>query len=84
MFRIMFLHLVELVFTRLAPLPVRIEMVFQIVVALIEAVQIVQVNVNDLAVVLQVDLDVFLFGMQVLVEPNREVQRAELQISDLV
>ena len=59
-------------------------MVVQIVVVLIEAVHAVQVNVNDLAVVLQVDLDVFLFGMTVLVEPNREVQEAELQISDLV
>ena len=56
-------------------------MVVQIVLVLIEAVQ---VNVNDLAVVLQVDLDVFLFGMIVLVEPNREVQETELQISDLV
>ena len=74
----------ELVFTRLAPLPVRFEMVVQIVVVLIEAVNAVQVNVNDLAVVLEVDLDVFPFGMIVLVEPNREVQGSELQISDLV
>ena len=59
-------------------------MVVQIVVVLIEAVNAVQVNVNDLAIVLQVDLDVFLFGMIVLVEPNREVQETELQISDLV
>ena len=59
-------------------------MVVQIVVVLIEAVHAVQVNVNDLAIVLQVDLDVFLFGMIVLVEPNREVQETELQISDLV
>ena len=59
-------------------------MVVQIVVVLIEAVNAVQVNANDLAVVLQVDLDVFLFGMIVLVEPNREVQESELQISDLV
>ena len=81
MVTISFLHIVELVFTRLAPLPVRFEMVVQIVIVLIEAVQ---VNVNDLAVILQVDLDVFLFGMIVLVEPNREVQESELQISDLV
>ena len=59
-------------------------MVVQIVVVLIEAVNAVQVNVNDLAIVLQVDLDVFLFGIVVLVEPNREVQESELQISDLV
>ena len=59
-------------------------MVVQIVVVLMPAVNAVQVNVNDLAVVLQVDLDVFLFGMIVLVEPNREVQETELQISDLV
>ena len=59
-------------------------MVVQIVVVLIEAVNAVQVNVNDLAIVLQVDLEVFLFGMIVLVEPNREVQETELQISDLV
>ena len=59
-------------------------MVVQIVVVLIEAVNAVQVNVNDLVLVLQVDLDVFLFGMIVLVEPNREVQETELQISDLV
>ena len=81
---IIMLHIEELVFTRLAPLPVRFEMVVQIVVVLIEAVNAVQVNVNDLAVVLQVDLEVFLFGMIVLVEPNREVQETELQISDLV
>ena len=46
-------------------------MVLQIVVVLIEAVQ---VNVNDLAAILQVDLDVFPFGMLVLEEPNLEVQ----------
>ena len=71
MIMIIFLHSVELVFTRLAPLPVRMDLVLQV---LIDVVVEIQDNVNVMAVVLRVSLEVFLFGIVDLVEPNREVQ----------